>query len=419
MFSKWPQAWCAGVGDDPDVRLPPFERRAQHVSQRDQRRLGAAARTDHVQLQPAACRQCVELAGQPAVHLRRRPAKMGRQIRLPPGEQASRGCGSAEPSTLVRLRGAVLRPSSLSRRRPTRGQGRRSSLAPPLCPARRGGQLVQPLEDAARVLASLTSSTTRLRELLERLADLLRDSACGRRWPQRSGYLRSSAQAARASSGHPWRRRRCCFRCLISSIDSAWRTCCSNSGSRRGSAADRADVAADVLGRRRAAAAHAQNGHDFAPLAVIERNLGAARQLGSLVRDRQPAAVVAWQRRASCDCSAAWSPTLPSAFGRCDWLSAWPWFSSASSRCTRAVAAGVAMILERHDRPAGRAAITANESVGAARAGLHHPHGPPTRRAAAMGHHRRMAGGDADPQSAPRGTTAATASATRMPMPIP
>ena len=76
-----------GVGNDPDVRLPAFDGRAERQGQAAEGRFGPSPRTEHVELGSPAELGGVELFGQPAVQVRRGPAEVIGQVLLPPGDE--------------------------------------------------------------------------------------------------------------------------------------------------------------------------------------------------------------------------------------------------------------------------------------------------------------------------------------------
>ena len=86
MFSRSAQAWCL-VSETIQISVPTFDGRAERQGQRADGRFGAAPRAQHVDFRSRATYAPVELFGQPAVHVRRRPAKMLGQVLLAPGQQ--------------------------------------------------------------------------------------------------------------------------------------------------------------------------------------------------------------------------------------------------------------------------------------------------------------------------------------------
>ena len=73
-----------GIGDDPDVAVPLFDGRPQHVAERGDRRLGAAARADEIYFRAAIIVQRIELLAEPVVHQRWLVDEVGRQERRGP-----------------------------------------------------------------------------------------------------------------------------------------------------------------------------------------------------------------------------------------------------------------------------------------------------------------------------------------------
>ena len=76
-----------GVGDDPNVRLPAFDGRAERQGQAADGRFGGSPRPEHVELGSATELGHVELLGQPAVQVRGGPAEVVGQVFLAPGHQ--------------------------------------------------------------------------------------------------------------------------------------------------------------------------------------------------------------------------------------------------------------------------------------------------------------------------------------------
>ena len=124
MFSRWAQAWCLVsetiqmYGSQPSTAARSGKASVPMVD------LAPPRGPSTLSFVPRADAAGVELPGQPAVHLRRRPAKVVRQIFLAPGQQVEAVVGRGGPAAVPGRAGGPIRRATS----PAHGQAARAPI---------------------------------------------------------------------------------------------------------------------------------------------------------------------------------------------------------------------------------------------------------------------------------------------------